>query len=159
MKGFEWAPTYLPASRPRAPLCIRPPHFSTRYLEKRVWLQLWYDIKPSPNPQPGGREVAIGPLQLAIHMVQNPLCWRAKIALGKDKQRTYVICFFCLVPVRLFFSSKAGFVLREWLAAKGLFVRPVTQNLSVQHDWTHLGPRTKVPTGIASRIIKSHKPP
>ena len=31
-----------------------------------------------------------------------------------------VIFFVCLVPVRLLLSSTAGFVPREWLAAKGL---------------------------------------
>ena len=35
-----------------------------------IFLRVW-DIEPSPNPQPGRPGVAIGPLQLAIHVVQN----------------------------------------------------------------------------------------
>ena len=42
-----------------------------------------------------------------------PPCWRAKVALGQDKQRKlpfkimYVFLFVCLVPVRLLLSSLA----------------------------------------------------
>ena len=43
------------------------------------------------NLVPGGYNLAgqdfLGPLQVAIYVVQNPLCWRAKVALGQDKKR------------------------------------------------------------------------
>ena len=64
----------------------------------------------------------LGPLQLAIHVVQNR--WRAKVALGLDKQRKlpfkimYVICLSCLSAT--FALQRGGFVPREWLASKGL---------------------------------------
>ena len=67
----------------------------------------------------------IGPLQLAIHVVQNPPFWRAKVALGQDKQRKlsfqiiYVFCLSC--PSATSALQRGGFVPREWLAAKGLF--------------------------------------
>ena len=54
-----------------------------------------------------------------------PPCWRAKVALGQDKQRKlpfkimYVFCLFC--PSATFAVQRGGFVPREWLAAKGLF--------------------------------------
>ena len=35
-----------------------------------IFLRVW-DIEPSPNHQPGRPGVAIGPFQLAIHVVQN----------------------------------------------------------------------------------------
>ena len=44
---------------------------------------------------------AIGPLELAIHVVKKPPWWRAKIALGQDKQRRlpfkiiHAFCLFC----------------------------------------------------------------
>ena len=64
----------------------------------------------------------LGPLQLAIHVVQNR--WRAKVALGLDKQRKlpfkimYAFCLSC--PSATFTLQRCGFVPREWLAAKGL---------------------------------------
>ena len=51
-----------------------------------------------------------------------PPCWRSKVALGQDKQGKlpfqiiYVFCLSC--PSAL--QQRGGFVLREWLAAKGL---------------------------------------
>ena len=64
------------------------------------------------------------PLQLAIHVV--PPCWRAKVALGQDKQKTYIILngnFLCLsCPGATFALQHGGFVPREWLAAKDLFI-------------------------------------
>ena len=54
-----------------------------------------------------------------------PPCWRAKVALGHDKQRKlqfkimYVFCLTC--PCATFAHQHGGFVSREWLAAKGLF--------------------------------------
>ena len=55
-----------------------------------------------------------------------PPCWRAKVALGQDKQKTYPILnsnFLCLSCPRATFSLQHGsFVPREWLATKGLLV-------------------------------------
>ena len=54
-----------------------------------------------------------------------PPCWRAKVALGQDKQRKlpfkimYVFCLFC--PSATFVLQRGGFVPREWLTANGLF--------------------------------------
>ena len=70
------------------------------------------------------RTAKIGPLQPAIHVVQNLPCWRAKVALGQDKQRKlpfqimYVFCLSC--PGATFALQRGGFVPRESLAAKGL---------------------------------------
>ena len=53
-----------------------------------------------------------------------PPCWRAKVALGQDKQRKlpfkimYVFCLSC--PSANFSLQRGGFVPREWLTAKGL---------------------------------------
>ena len=53
-----------------------------------------------------------------------PRRWRAKVALGQDKQKTYIILngnFLCLsCPSATFALQHGGFVPREWLAAKGL---------------------------------------
>ena len=50
--------------------------------------------------------------------------WRAKVALGQDKQKTYIILngnFLCLsCPSATFALQHGGFVPGEWLAAKGL---------------------------------------
>ena len=52
-----------------------------------------------------------------------PPRWRAKVALGQDKQKTYMILnghFLCLsCPSATFALQHGGFVPREWLAAKG----------------------------------------
>ena len=46
---------------------------------------------PVENLVPGGYSRAgqdfLGHLQVAIHVVQNPPRWRAKVALGQDKKR------------------------------------------------------------------------
>ena len=52
--------------------------------------------------------------------------WRAKVALGQDKQKTYIILngnFLCLsCPSVTFALQYGGFVPHEWLAAKDLFI-------------------------------------
>ena len=59
----------------------------------------------------------IGPLQLAIHVVQN--------CHAGEQQKAYIIlngnflCFSCRSAT--FALQYSGFVPREWLAAKGLF--------------------------------------
>ena len=59
----------------------------------------------------------IGPLQLAIHVVQN--------CHAGEQQKAYIILngnFLCLSCPRVTFALQySGFVPREWLAAKGLF--------------------------------------
>ena len=49
-------------------------------------------------------------------------CWRAKLTLGQDKQKTYIIWngnFLCLsCPNATFALQHGGFLPREWLAAK-----------------------------------------
>ena len=40
----------------------------------------------------------------------SPPCWRAKVALGQDKQKADIVLngdFLCLIPVRLLLSSMA----------------------------------------------------
>ena len=53
-----------------------------------------------------------------------PLCWRAKVTLGQDKQKTYIILngrFLCLsCPSVTFAREQSSFVPCEWLAPKGL---------------------------------------
>ena len=48
----------------------------------------------------------------------------AKVALGQDQQKAYIILngnFLCLsCPSAMFASPHGGFVPREWQAAKGL---------------------------------------
>ena len=55
-----------------------------------------------------------------------PPRWGAKIALGQDKQKTYITWngnFLCLPsPSATFSLQHGGFVPREWLAVEGLFV-------------------------------------
>ena len=52
---------------------------------------------------------------------KKPPRWRAKVALGQDKQKTYIILngnFLCLsCPSVTFALQHGGFVPREWLAA------------------------------------------
>ena len=54
-----------------------------------------------------------------------PPRWRAKVAPGQDKQKTYIIWngnFLCLsCPSATFALQHGSFVPREWLAAKALF--------------------------------------
>ena len=53
-----------------------------------------------------------------------PPCWRAKLALGQDKQRKLpfkIMYVFCLsFPSATSALQRGGFVPREWLAATGL---------------------------------------
>ena len=53
-----------------------------------------------------------------------PPYWRAKVALGQDKQKAYIILngnFLCLsCPSATLALQYGGFVPRDWLAAKGL---------------------------------------
>ena len=57
---------------------------------------------------------------------KEPRCWRAKVALGQDKQRKlpfqimYVFCLSC--PSATFVLQRGGFVPHEWLAAMDLFL-------------------------------------
>ena len=72
-----------------------------------------------------------------------PPRWRAKVALGQDKQKTYIIWnsnFLCLsCPSATFALQHGSFEPREWLAAKGLFHRkrdgrgPLGQPLKSAH--------------------------
>ena len=54
-------------------------------------------------------------------------CWRAKVALGQDKQRklsSKITCVFCWsCPSATFVLEHRGFVPREWLAANSLSPR------------------------------------
>ena len=51
-------------------------------------------------------------------------CWRAKVALGEDKQNTLpfkIMHTFCFsYPSATFTLEHGGFVPHKWLAAKGL---------------------------------------
>ena len=53
-------------------------------------------------------------------------CWRAKVALGQDKQKAnchlkfYFLCLSC--PFESLASQNSGFIPREWLAANGLLL-------------------------------------
>ena len=82
----------------------------------------------------------IGLLQLAIQMVQNRRCWRAKVALGQDKQRKlpfqimYVFCLSC--PSATFALQRGGFVPREWLAAKSVLLT-TTRMFYMRHPSSH----------------------
>ena len=55
-----------------------------------------------------------------------PFGWRAKVALGQDKQKLYIILdsnFLCLsCPSVAFALQHGGFVPRKWLATKGLLI-------------------------------------
>ena len=91
-----------------------------------------------------------------------PSCWRAKVALGKDKQKTYIILncnLLCLSCPSASFSLQHGAFCTMWMASCKGPIRLALHLRPAQHGWTHLGPRTKVPTGLASMVIKSHKPP
>ena len=55
-----------------------------------------------------------------------PLGWRAKVALGQDKQKAYIILdgdFLCSsCPSVAFALQHGGFVPRKWLATKGVLI-------------------------------------
>ena len=69
-----------------------------------------------------------------------PAYWDAKVALGQDQQKAYIIlngdflCFSC--PSAAFASQYAGFVPREWKPAKSLFF---TENRSQCWSLCELG--------------------
>ena len=75
---------------------------------------------------PGGQTRAANnrPFAASHSRGTKPPRWRAKVALGQDKQKTYIILngnFLCLsCPSATFALQHGGFVPREWLAAKGL---------------------------------------
>ena len=65
----------------------------------------------------------IGPLQLAIHVVQNRRAGEQKSHRDKTNKENYHFksCMSCLsCPSATFAHQRGGFVPREWLAAKGL---------------------------------------
>ena len=70
--------------------------------------------------------LTIGPLQLAIHMVQNRRAGEQKSYWDKTNKENYhfKLCMsFCLsCPSATFALQHGSFVPREWPAAKGLFV-------------------------------------
>ena len=59
-----------------------------------------------------------------------PPCWRANVALRQDKQKANIIldnnCLCLSYPSVTFALQHGGFVPRECLAAKGLFVTPLS---------------------------------
>ena len=63
------------------------------------------------------------PLAASHSRDTKPPCWRAKVALGQDKQRKlpFQIMYVLFVLSQCDFTLQhGGFVSREWLAAKGL---------------------------------------
>ena len=96
-----------------------------------------------------------GLLHLAIHVVQNPPCWRAKVALRQDKQRKlpfqimYVFCLAC--PSATFALQHSSFVPREWLAAKGLLGTTLSEpNRSIiKIEEEPIRPRRRAPSSIS----------
>ena len=66
-------------------------------------------------------------------------CWRAKVALGQDKQKTCIIwngnflCLFC--PSATCALQHGGFVTCEWLAAKGLLQRGWEPTINPTQMW------------------------
>ena len=73
------------------------------------------------------RRQSIGPFAACHSRSTKPPCWRAKVALGQDKQRKlpfkimHVFCLSC--PSATFALQLGGFVPGEWLAAKRLLVK------------------------------------
>ena len=75
----------------------------------------------------------VGPLQLSIHVVQ---CRRTgehwRVALGQDKQKAYIIVnsnyLWLSFPSVTFALQHGGFLLREWLAAKGSYWVPPSRS-------------------------------
>ena len=71
-----------------------------------------------------------GPFAASHSRATKPLGWRAKVALGQDKQiNAYIILdgnFLCLsCPSVAFALHHGGFVPRKWLATKGLLIEVV----------------------------------
>ena len=71
----------------------------------------------------------IGPLQLAIHMVQNDRAGEQKSHWDKTNKENYhlKLCMSVvgLVSAATFALQRCGFVPREWLAAKGLLIQRI----------------------------------
>ena len=84
-----------------------------------------------------------------------PPRWRAKFALGQDKQRKLpfkIMLVFCLsCPSATFALQLGGFVPREWLAAKRLLVK---WNLSYLECWCYKGLQVQV-RGVQGLIHRS----
>ena len=78
-------------------------------------IELLYASLPKHNNRPFASSHSRG---------AKPPSWRAKVALGEDKQKTYIILngnFLCLsCPSVTFALQYGGFVPHEGLAAKGL---------------------------------------
>ena len=68
-------------------------------------------------------------MQLAIRRGTKPPSWRAKVTLGQDKQKAYIILngnFIGLsCPSATFALQHGGLIPREWLAAKGLLTAKI----------------------------------
>ena len=76
-----------------------------------------------------------------------PPYWRAKVALGQDKQRKLpfkIMYAFCLSrPSATFAHQYSGFISREWPAAKGLLKRS-NENMTLVSETS--APLNKKPT-------------
>ena len=70
-----------------------------------------------------------------------PPCWRAKVAVGQDKQKTYIIWngnFLCLsCPSATFALQHGSFVPREWLAAKAYSYTSLIKQLATVISLLH----------------------
>ena len=84
--------------------------------ENFVWDDGIEEIHWGPSNRPFAAFHALG---------TKPPCWNAKVSLGQDQQKAYIILngnFLCLsCPSATFLSQHGGFVPRKWKAAKGLF--------------------------------------
>ena len=83
-----------------------------------------------------------------------PPFWRANVALGEDKQKTYRnlnVTFLFLSCLSATFALQRGGFCTTWMAT---WKEPQNSCPARLHP-----PGTKFSTGIASRVIKSHKPP
>ena len=73
----------------------------------------------------GGKPEFNRPFAASQSRGTKPPYWRAKVALGQDKQRNYhlkLCMLFCLSYPRATFALQyGGFLPHEWLGAKGLF--------------------------------------
>ena len=86
-------------------------------------------LSPGEDGKNKGSTLTDRPFAASHSRGTKPPCWRAKVALGQDKQRklpftviyapVYVFCLSC--PNATFALQRGGFVPREELAAKGLF--------------------------------------
>ena len=73
-----------------------------------------------------------GPFAASRSRGTKPPFWRAKVALGQDKQKAYIILnsnFLCLsCPSATFALQHGPFLRREWLVAKGLLFFEIEVN-------------------------------